>query len=38
MRMDRFENRLAAVEHGLAKMEGLLEGLREAVAGRRDAA
>ena len=30
----RLETRLQAVEHGLAKLEGLLEGLREAVAGR----
>ena len=31
------DGRLRAVEHGLAKLEGLLEGLREAIAGRRDA-
>lgn len=39
-RFDRMETRLAAVEHGQAKLEGLLEGLREAIAGRvpRDAA
>lgn len=36
-RFDRLENRLAAVEHGQAKLEGLLEGLREAIAGRRTA-
>lgn len=30
----RLEIRLQAVEHGLAKLEGLLEGLREAIAGR----
>lgn len=30
----RLETRLQAVEHGLAKLEGLLEGLREAIAGR----
>ena len=36
-RFDRLENRLAAVEHGQAKLEGLLEGLREAIAGRRAA-
>ncbi len=33
-RFDRLEARLAAVEHGQAKLEGLLEGLREAIAGR----
>lgn len=27
--------RFARVEHGQAKLEGLLEGLREAIAGRR---
>ena len=36
-RFDRLENRLAAVEHGQAKLEGLLEGLREAISGRRAA-
>lgn len=36
-RFDRLENRLAAVEHGQAKLEGLLEGLREAITGRRAA-
>ena len=36
-RFDRLENRLAAVEHGQAKLEGLLEGLREAIVGRRAA-
>ena len=30
--------RLRAVEHGQARLEGLLEGLREAIAGRRPAA
>ena len=30
----RLEARVAAVEHGQAKLEGLLEGLREAIAGR----
>ena len=29
------ETRVAAVEQGQAKLEGLLEGLREAIAGRR---
>lgn len=33
-RLERLEIRLAAVEHGQAKFEGLLEGLREAIAGR----
>ena len=33
----RVEERLARVEHGQAKLEGLLEGLREAIAGRRAA-
>ena len=32
------DSRLRAVEHGQAKLEGLLEGLREAIAGRKDAA
>ena len=32
------EARLAAVERGQAKLEGLLEGLREAIAGRTAAA
>lgn len=36
-RFDRLESRLAAVEHGQAKLEGLLEGLREAIVGRRAA-
>ena len=34
LRLDRMEARLAAVEHGQAKLEGLLEGLREAISGR----
>ena len=34
-RIDRIDARLTAVEHGQAKLEGLLEGLREAIAGRR---
>ena len=33
-RFERVENRLAAVEHGQAKLEGLLEGLREAITRR----
>lgn len=36
-RFDRLETRLAAVEHGQAKLGGLLEGLREAITGRRAA-
>lgn len=36
--LDGFEGRLRAVEHGQARLEGLLEGLREAIAGRRPAA
>lgn len=36
-RLDRLEARVAVVEHGQARLEGLLEGLREAmtVTGRR---
>lgn len=30
-RLDRLEARVAVVEHGQAKLEGLLEGLREAM-------
>ena len=33
-RIDRLDERLRAVEHGQAKLEGLLEGLREAISGR----
>ncbi|MCY3754395.1 MAG: hypothetical protein OXG99_09950 [Alphaproteobacteria bacterium] len=33
----RVETRLQTVEHGLARLEGLLEGLREAIAGYRAA-
>ena len=33
-RVAAIEVRLAAVEHSQAKLEGLLEGLREAIAGR----
>ena len=36
-RIDRMDDRLKAVELGQAKLEGLLEGLREAIAGRRPA-
>ena len=34
-RMDVLDGRLRAVEHGQARLEGLLEGLREAISGRR---
>ena len=37
-RLDALDGRLRAVEHSQAKLEGLLEGLREAIAGRKDAA
>ena len=30
-RLERLEARVAVVEHGQAKLEGLLEGLREAM-------
>ena len=33
-RLEKLDMRLQAVEHGQAKLEGLLEGLREAIAGR----
>lgn len=33
-RFERLEKRMAAMGHGQAKLEGLLEGLREAIAGR----
>ena len=33
-RIDGLDGRLRAVEHGQAKLEGLLEGLREAISGR----
>ena len=33
-RIDRLDERLRAVEHGQATLEGLLEGLREAISGR----
>ena len=32
--MKQLSDRLARVEHGQAKLEGLLEGLREAITGR----
>ena len=37
-RLDDLDARFRTVEHGQAKLEGLLEGLREAIAGRKDAA
>ncbi|MCE2483087.1 MAG: hypothetical protein J4F33_09440 [Alphaproteobacteria bacterium] len=44
-RIDKLEERVAAVERGqaelrerMAKLEGLLEGLREAISGRRSEA
>jgi len=36
-KFERLETRLAALDRGQAKLEGLLEGLREAIAGRRAA-
>ena len=32
--MKQISERVARVEHGQAKLEGLLEGLREAITGR----
>ena len=32
--MKQISERLARVEHGQARLEGLLEGLREAITGR----
>ena len=37
-RIDSIDARLRAVEHGQARLEGLLDGLREAISGRRPAA
>ena len=37
-RIGEVDGRSRAVEHGQAKLEGLLEGLREAIGGRRPAA
>lgn len=37
-RIDGIDNRLRAVEHGQARLEGLMDGLREAISGRRPAA
>ena len=36
--MDLIDNRLGAVERGLAKIEGLMEGVRDALFGTRRAA
>ena len=36
--MKQLAERVARVEHSQAKLEGLLEGLREAITGRRSAA
>ena len=35
--MKQLAERVARVEHGQAKLEGLLEGLREAITGRAEA-
>ena len=37
-RMDLIDNRLGAVERGLAKLEGLMVGMRDALFGTRRAA
>ncbi len=37
-RLDLIDNRLGAVERGLAKLEGLMEGMRDAMFGTRRAA
>ena len=37
-RIDGLDDRLRTVEHGQARVQGLLEGLREAISGRRPAA
>ncbi len=37
-RLDRVEQGHADLRERMAKLEGLLEGLREAISGRRDAA
>ena len=34
-RIDRLETRVTGLEQHMAHLEGLLEGLREAIAGRR---
>ena len=36
-RLDKLDGRIASVEHSQAKLEGLLDGLREAIAGNRAA-
>ena len=37
-RMRALETRVASVEQGQARLEGLVDGLREAIAGRAPAA
>ncbi len=37
-RLDLIDNRLGTVERGLAKLEGLMEGMRDALFGSRRAA
>ena len=37
-RLDRLDRGRSDLRERMAKLEGLLEGLREAIAGRRDAA
>jgi len=37
-RLDSIDNRLGAVERGLAKLEGLMEVMRDALFGTRRAA
>ena len=37
-RLDSIDNRLSAVERGLAKLEGLMEGMRDALFGTQRAA
>jgi hypothetical protein len=37
-RLDLIDNRLGAVERGMAKLEGLMEGMRDAMFGTRRAA
>ena len=37
-RFERVEERISVLDRGQARLEGLLEGLREAVSGRRAAA
>ena len=37
-RFERVEERLSALQRGQARLDGLLDGLREAISGRRAAA